>query len=226
MLPAFSFALRTLHPYGGCGGAPDRANSAGSGAGGPCRVCAGSRPSDMKRGLSCAMRRSLVSTGLALLGAAAATLPACAADARSCPDLLVDAADLDQIFDRSLGDLRALVDQRAVAIDPASPACYVRFELTSSALAQLGGACRLDGCSSVIFRERSLALRDFDVRGCDALFDGLGLSRRVPAVYADATRRIRQHCGSDGFEIERVTPVRADGEARLRIAFRAASAAR
>ena len=62
------------------------------------------------------------------------------------------------------------------------------------------------------------------MHGCDALFDGMGLSRRVPAVYADASARIRQHCGADGYEIERVTPVLVDGAARLRVGLRPAPA--
>jgi len=167
-------------------------------------------------------RCATAAAALALLLAAALPGPAPHAAQGGCPDLIVDAGDLNDIFDRNLGSLRALVDQRSVSIDADSPACYVRFDLSASALAQVGASCRLQGCSSVLFRQRSLALREFSVSGCDAVFDGLGLARRVPSTYADASARIRQHCGADGYEIERVTPVRIGGAGRLRIGFRAA----
>jgi hypothetical protein len=134
--------------------------------------------------------------------------------------MTVGAEELDEILDQTLGSLRNVVDQRSVSIDPSSRACYVRFSLTTSALAQLGAACRLDGCSSVLHRQKSLALHDFDVSGCEPLFSVFGLSRHVPSTYVDASARIRQHCGSDDFEIDSVMVVRMAQEPKLRISFR------
>jgi hypothetical protein len=155
---------------------------------------------------------------LALCGASAA--------GPACPDLLVDRSELEDMLDRTLGGLRPLVDQRAVLIDPDSKNCTLRIELATSALAPYTAACRLDACSSVLHRDKSLALREFDVSGCDPLFDVFGLSRHVPSNYVDASARMRQHCGSDGFEIASVTAVRVAGEAKLRIGFRPAAAGR
>lgn len=140
--------------------------------------------------------------------------------------MLVGADDLEQILDQTLGGLRDFVDQRTVSIDPGSSACYVRVSLTSSALAQLGGSCRLDGCSAVIYDRQQVALRDFDVAGCDALFSAFGVSRHVPSKYADASARIRQHCGAADFEIAGVKVVRIDGVPTLKFQFRPAAAQR
>lgn len=124
------------------------------------------------------------------------------------------------MLDQTLGSLRPLVDRRSVQIDPDDRACYLRFRLSTSALEQFGGACRMNGCSTVLHRHKSIALREFDMNGCDPLFNALGLSRRVPSTYIDASRSIRRQCGSDGFEIDRVVPVWSAGEPRLRISFR------
>lgn len=160
---------------------------------------------------------ALLCAWLALPGAARAAPP--------CADMMVDADDLNAILDQTLGSFRSLVDRRAVAIDPAHAACYVRISLTSSALTQSGAGCRLDGCSTVLFDKRSVALRDFDVAGCDVLFDMFGLSRRVPSSYADASARIRQHCGSLDFEIAGVKIDRSGPAPSLRFSFRPAPAA-
>jgi hypothetical protein len=112
------------------------------------------------------------------------------------------------------------VEHRSVSIDPGSKACYVRLSLTTSAMSQSGAACRLNGCSVVIFRRQDIALRDFDVAGCDPLFNVFGLSRHVPSAFADASARIRQHCGSGDFEIDRVKAVQIAGQSKLRIGFR------
>jgi hypothetical protein len=140
--------------------------------------------------------------------------------APKCPDLLVGADDLDEVLDQTLGSLRAVVDERSVVIDPSAPACYVRFRLTTSALSQLGAACSLQGCSSILFRDQSIALREFDVAGCEPLFSVFGLSRHVPSTYVNASARIRQQCGSDDFEIAGVTVDRQAQEPKIRIRFR------
>ena len=146
--------------------------------------------------------------------------PVIAVAGPQCPDMIVGAEELDQILDQTLGTLRGLVDRRSVLIDPSSGSCYVRFSLTVSALSQSGASCRLDGCSSIIFRRQDIALRDFDVTGCEPLFNGFGLSRHVPAAYADASARIRQHCGADHFEIDGVNAVWIGSAPKLRIHFR------
>lgn len=150
--------------------------------------------------------------------------PAMAAAEPKCPDMIVSMDELDEVLDQTLGSLRGLVDHRSVSIDPSSSSCYLRISLATSALSQFGAACRLEGCSEVLHRPRSIALRDFDVTGCDALFNGLGLSRHVPSTYVDASTRISQQCGSDGFEIDSIAVVRIAGEPKLRFAFRSTSA--
>jgi hypothetical protein len=97
------------------------------------------------------------------------------------------------------------------------------LHLATSVQLQSGASCTLDGCTSVIAREKSLALRDFDVTGCDPVFKMFGLSRHVPSTYVDASARIRQHCASDDFEIEGVSAVRIAGAPKLRIVFRPAA---
>lgn len=156
-----------------------------------------------------------------------AALACCAhpASASACPDLIVGPSDLEEILDQTLGNLRGLVDHRAVAIDPAGNSCTVRISLSTSALSQYGGNCALEACSTVLFRQKSLALQQFDVGGCDALFTVFGLSRHVASTYVDASTRIREHCGAGDFDISRVAAVRIAGEPRLRIGFRAAPAA-
>jgi hypothetical protein len=134
--------------------------------------------------------------------------------------MIVGAEELDEILAQTLGSLRGFVDRRSILIDPSSSACYIRFSLSTSVLSQSGASCRLDGCSSVIFRRQDIALRDFDIVGCDPLFNVFGLSRHVPAAYTDARARIRQQCGSDDFEIDGVTVVRVAGVPKLRIRFR------
>jgi hypothetical protein len=161
-------------------------------------------------------------TQIAALVVGTLALPGIAAAEKGCPDLLVSAADLDEILDQTLGNLRGLVDHRAVSIDPSSNACYVRFNLSTSALSQYGATCRLDACSTVIHHRKSIALHEFDLAGCDPLFNVFGLSRHVPSTYVDASARIRQQCGSDDFEIDGVMVVRIAGEPKLRIGFRPA----
>lgn len=52
---------------------------------------------------------------------------------------------------------------------------------------------------------RRIALKEFRVAGCDALFGALGVSRRVPTSFADASAKISSHCGSDAFEFKSVS---------------------
>lgn len=167
---------------------------------------------------------ALLLAQLSALVAAAAALPAMAAAQHRCPDMIVGEGELEGVLDQTLGNLRPLVDQRSVSIDPHGGACYLRIRLTASALSQLGAACTLQGCSTVLHRPKSIALREFDVTGCDALFDGLGLSRHVPSTYVDASARIRQQCGSDDFAIDDVGVVHGGGEPKLRFRFGPASA--
>jgi hypothetical protein len=150
-----------------------------------------------------------------------AVLPcANAAAAPPCPAMVVGEGELDGVLDQTLGTLREFIDQRSVSIDPGSDACYLRIRLATAALPQFGAACRLEGCSTILHRPKSIALRDFDITGCDALFNGLGLSRHVPSTYVDASARIRQQCGSDDYAIDRVTAVRVAGAPKLRFEFR------
>jgi hypothetical protein len=134
--------------------------------------------------------------------------------------MIVGANELEAVLDQTLGDLRALVDQRSVTIDPRSKACYLRISISTSALSQFGAACRLSGCSTILHRPKSLALSEFEFAGCDDLFNGLGLSRHVPSTYVDATARIHQQCTSDDFSIDSVTTARIAGEPGLRFRFR------
>ncbi len=141
-----------------------------------------------------------------------------------CPDMIVGVDELDKVLDQTLGSWRGLVDHRSVSIDPSSNACYLRISLASSKLSQLGAACGLEACSAVLHRPKSIALREFDVTGCDTLFDGLGLPRHVRSTYVDASARVRQQCGSDDFAIDSITVVRIAGEPKLRFGFRSTSA--
>jgi hypothetical protein len=161
-----------------------------------------------------------VCIAIAALGLAPVA-PAAAAAAPGCPDLLVGPEELERILDQTLGSFAGLVDERTVRIDPQDSACYVHFSLSTSALAQLGGACRISGCSTILTRAQSIALRPFDVDGCDPLFTTMGLSRHVPSTFVDSRTRIRQQCGSDDFEIAGVRVVRVQGTPMLRIGFRA-----
>jgi hypothetical protein len=164
------------------------------------------------------MIRVVLATASLAVGAVslAATPPA-----PKCPDLIVGADELDGILDQTLGSYRQLVDQHQVVIDPSNSACYVKFTLASSALPQLGGSsCSLGGCSTVLFKQQSLALREFDVQGCNGVFDLLGLSRHVPSHYVDASARIQQQCGSADFEISDVQVVQVAGQPKIRFAFR------
>jgi|GEM_PF-2246804 len=158
---------------------------------------------------------------LLLIALASLALPGRVAAAPACPDLLVGTDELERILDQTLGTLAGLVDERTVRIEPQDSACYVHFTLSTSALAQLGGACRLSGCSTILTHPQSIALRPFDVAGCDPLFSTLGLSRHVPSTYVDSRTRIRQQCGSDGFEIAGVRVVSVQGTPMLRFGFRA-----
>jgi hypothetical protein len=160
-----------------------------------------------------------------LLVAAALALPLVAAAGPKCPDMMVSADDLDDVLVQTLGSLRNVVDQRSVSIDPSTKSCYVQFSLTTSALAQLGAACKLQACSTVLYRQKSIALREFDVAGCEPLFSIFGLSRHVPSTYVDASARIRQQCGSDDFEIDGVAVVQLAQEPKIRIRFRPKAAA-
>jgi len=140
--------------------------------------------------------------------------------------MIVGADDLEDVLDQTLGGFRGLVDHRSVIIDPSSGACSIRMSLTSSVKLQSGALCTLDACTTVVSRGKSLALREFEVAGCDPVFKMFGLSRHVPSTYADAGARIRQQCGSDDFEIDRVSAVSIAGSPKLRIVFRPVDASR
>jgi hypothetical protein len=142
------------------------------------------------------------------------------ASAQGCRDMLVGAEDLEQILDQTLGGLRGMVEQQSVSIDPGSSACYVRLRLSSSIQLQSGAACTLQACSSVIYRDKSIALRDFDVSGCEPVFRLFGLSRHVPSRFVDASARIRSHCDSSDFDIDRVGAVTIAGVPKIRFGFR------
>jgi hypothetical protein len=159
----------------------------------------------------------ILAVGTVLPSAIAAAEPKCA-------DMILSVNELDDVLDQTLGSFRDLVDHRSVSIDPSSNSCYLRISLATSALSQFGAECRLEGCSAVLHRQKSLALRAFDVAGCDTLFNGLGLSRRVPSTYVDASARIRKQCGSDDFAIDSVTVVQIAGEPKLRFGFRSTPA--
>jgi hypothetical protein len=178
----------------------------------------------MRRGRPVTIGPAMLVTYFWALVVATTSPAAMAAAGPKCPDMIVGVDELGKVLDQTLGGLRELVDHRSVSIDPSSGSCYLRLSLAASALSQFGAACRLEGCSAVLHRPKSLALRDFDVTGCDTLFDGFGLSRHVPSTYVDASARIRQQCGSDDFEIDSVTVVRVAGEPKLRFGFRSTSA--
>jgi len=140
-----------------------------------------------------------------------------------CPDMILGTDELTGVLDQTLGNLRGMVDQREVSIVPEDATCYLHIRLSSAALAQLGGACRLQACSTLLHQDKSLALRDFDVTGCDVLFDGMGLSRHVASHIVDASARIRQQCGSDDFIIGNITLTQIGGQPKLRFRFRTES---
>jgi hypothetical protein len=174
------------------------------------------KPAGFARARAAAACIALAAAGLVPIVPVAAAAPA-----PGCPDLLVGTPELERILDQTLGTFAGLVDERTVRIDPRDSACYVHFSLSTSALAQLGGACRISGCSTILTHPQSIALSPFDVDGCDPLFTTLGLSRHVPSTYVDSRTRIRQQCGSDAFEIAGVRVVDVQGTPMLRIRFRA-----
>jgi len=174
-----------------------------------------------------AARRAAMAFAQALVLVAVALAPAAiAAAAPKCPAMIVGEGELDGVLDQTLGSWREFIDQRSVSIDPRSEACYLRIRLATAALSQFGAACQMNGCSTVLHRDKSIALRGFDITGCDALFNGIGLSRHVPSTYVDASARIRQQCGSADFEIDGVKVVRIAGAPKLRISFRPTTARR
>lgn len=120
-------------------------------------------PSD-QIGRPMAVGATVLFTHFLALVVGAASPPAIAAAEPKCADMIVSADELDEVLDQTLGSLRDLVEHRSVSIDRSSDSCYLRISLATSALSQFGGACRLEGCSAVLYRQKSIALRDFDVK--------------------------------------------------------------
>lgn len=88
--------------------------------------------------------------------------------------------------------------------------CYVHMTITTKKF--LLPSCELTACSIAVVSSQQIALREFDVAGCDLLFDTLKIRRRVPKAFTSAAKRIEAHCGSRGFKFQDAAPVSVGGE--------------
>jgi hypothetical protein len=164
---------------------------------------------------ACSLRMrspAIVLMSLLLVVSPRASLPAA-----TCRDILLSSADLEDILDTALGSWRGLVRDRTVSIQPNSPACYLSIRMS---VALLGIDCVLQACSVAVYEGRRIGLKEFDVSGCDAIWNLFPVSRRVPTALADASSRIAEHCGSSQFEITEVSPVQTKEGAWIRVALR------
>jgi hypothetical protein len=132
--------------------------------------------------------------------------------AGACAPILLSESDLDNILDQALGSLRSVVESSQVTIVPEDTSCYVHIALTTKDVPIIMPSCQMHACSVAAISGSRIALRAFDIAGCDALFSGLSLPRHVPTSYADGAERIRKQCGAEGFEIRSATP-RREGKA-------------
>jgi hypothetical protein len=137
-----------------------------------------------------------------------------------CADILFSSQDLEHILDLVLGSWRSLVRDRSVTIEPADASCYVHIQLTAELLP--GMNCELQACSVTVFHDQKIGLREFDVEGCEVIFNLVPVSRHVPTALADARPQIAAHCTSPSFVIAGVAPEVSEAGPRVRIKLRSA----
>jgi hypothetical protein len=153
---------------------------------------------------------AIISTILALLVG-----PRLSQASPECSDILFTSTDLEGILDLVLGSWRSVVRERSVTIEPDAASCYVHIRMAAGLLP--GVDCVLEACSVAVFKDQRIGLREFNVKGCDAIVNLLQISRHVPTAFADAGERITQHCSAPGFSITEVSPVRSNAGPRIRI---------
>ena len=129
----------------------------------------------------------------------------------SCKPIEMRSPELRQLLGTVLGDLKPLAQSYDAKLDPSKPDCYVNITVKTG-LPPLVPPCELRACSVPVTSGRRIALREFRVAGCDALFGALGISRKVPTSFADASAQISSHCGSGAFEFKSVSLQDRGGE--------------
>lgn len=131
--------------------------------------------------------------------------------AGTCGPILLGEADLNNILDQALGSLRSFVASSRVTIVPADTRCYVHIALTTQDVPGLMPSCQMTACSVADVSGTRIALRAFDIAGCDTLFNSLSLPRHVPRAYAEGSERIHKECGPGAFELRSAAP-RLEGQ--------------
>ncbi|HVW64730.1 MAG TPA: hypothetical protein VHB01_06915 [Nitrosospira sp.] len=119
-----------------------------------------------------------------------------------CDAIVLHSYDLRQLLASALGDLRQFAERYDAKLVPDDPSCYIHMSITTVGLPPLLPSCEMQACSVTVVSGQRIALREFDISGCDALFSALPLSRRVRTSFADARERISSHCASGNFEFE------------------------
>lgn len=134
----------------------------------------------------------------------------CAFAQTRCDPLTLRAGDLREILGEVLGDLKPMAESYDADVVPVDRACYVHMRITTRQLLGLPG-CTLKACSVAVVEGQQIALREFDVSGCNVLFEALGIRRKVPTAFTSAAQRITGHCGSGAFDLQDATPMVVDG---------------
>ena len=134
----------------------------------------------------------------------------CAFAQTRCDPLTLRAGDLRGILGKVLGDLKPMAETFDADVVPGDRACYVHMRITTRQFLGLPG-CTLSACSVAVVEGQQIALREFNVSGCNVLFDALGIRRRVPTAFTSAAQRIEAHCGSKAFDLLDATPTVVDG---------------
>ena len=143
--------------------------------------------------------------------------------AGTCPPIALGEGDLDGILGQALGSLKTVVETSHVTIVPEDSNCYLHIALTTKDIPVIMPSCQMTACSIATVTGTRIALRAFDISGCDAVFNGLSLPRHVPTAYADGSQRILKHCGADGFEFRSATPRREGHTPMVSVELQAAS---
>lgn len=147
------------------------------------------------------------------IASAALALHAGSASAQAtCKPIEMRSPELRQLLGTVLGDLKPLAQSYDAGLDPSKPDCYVNISVRTAGLPPLVPPCELRACSVPVTSGRRIALKEFRVAGCDALFGALGVSRLVPTSFADASAKISSHCGSEAFEFKSVSLKERRGE--------------
>ena len=154
-----------------------------------------------------ASRATSVAQGALLI---ACLVWSCAFAQTRCDPLTLRAGDLREILGEVLGDLKPMAETYDADVVPGDRACYVHMRITTRQLLGLPG-CTLSACSVAVVEGQQIALREFNVSGCNVLFDALGIRRRVPTSFTSAAQRIDAHCGSRAFDLQDATPTVVDG---------------